>query len=67
MATYVLFLSLVGVIANFFFFNEQGTDEIIVGLRVYSKKDATTVIKGQLRHGKILDWAKTNRKAFETQ
>jgi len=31
-------------------------NEIAVGLRVYSKKDCPTTIKGQLRHGKLIRW-----------
>jgi hypothetical protein len=31
-------------------------DDLVLGLRVYTKADAPTAVKGQLRHGRMVRW-----------
>jgi hypothetical protein len=34
-------------------------DQITLGLRVYTKKHAPATVRGQLRHGKVLKWKRS--------
>jgi len=38
--------------------DQSDNDPIVLGLRVYSNKDAPAVVKGQLRHGQLIAWSK---------
>ncbi|EIN13517.1 cysteine proteinase [Punctularia strigosozonata HHB-11173 SS5] len=36
-------------------------EDVVIGLKVYTKRTAPATIKGQLRHGKVLRWVKENK------
>lgn len=33
-------------------------DDVVLGLRVYTHRDAPATIAGQLRHGRVVTWSK---------
>ncbi|KZV99799.1 cysteine proteinase [Exidia glandulosa HHB12029] len=35
-------------------------DDVVLGLRVYTHRDAAATIAGQLRHGRVIAWSKEN-------
>ena len=37
---------------------EGDDDEVLLGLRIYTKEDAPVNISGQLRHGQLISWKK---------
>jgi len=38
--------------------NPEDDAEVVLGLRVYTHRDAPATIQGQLRHGRVLQWSK---------
>ncbi|KDQ54805.1 hypothetical protein JAAARDRAFT_37910 [Jaapia argillacea MUCL 33604] len=42
---------------------EANQDHVTLGLRVYTKREAPAIVKGQLRHGNILRWSKAKKEA----
>ncbi|TFK50435.1 cysteine proteinase [Heliocybe sulcata] len=43
--------------------SEGDVNTVTIGLRVYTKRNALAVIKGQLRHGAILQWSKKQKES----